>query len=103
MPTEGRCVDIAADMGESLGPWSMGRDTEIAPYLTSAHIACGFHASDPSTIRKTIDLLLKYKVAIGAHPGYPDLIGFGRHRMDLASREVEDMVLYQVAAVRGMV
>ena len=103
MPSGERCVDIAADMGESLGPWPMGRDSEIAPYLTSAHIACGFHASDPGTIRQTIELLLKQRVAIGAHPGYPDLIGFGRRRMDMAAREVEDMVLYQVAAVKGMV
>ncbi len=96
-------MDIAADMGESLGQWAMGQDPEIAPYLTSAHIACGFHASDPSTVRRTIELLQTHRVAIGAHPGYPDLIGFGRRRMDLAPREVEDMVLYQVAAVKGMV
>lgn len=96
-------VDIAADMGESLGPWPMGRDADIAPYLTSAHIACGFHASDPGTIRRTIELLAEYKVAIGAHPGYPDLVGFGRRKMELTPRDVEDMVLYQVAAVKGMV
>jgi 5-oxoprolinase (ATP-hydrolysing) subunit A len=96
-------VDIAADMGESFGPWPMGRDADIARYLTSAHIACGFHASDPGTIRRTIDLLHRHNVAIGAHPGYPDLVGFGRRRMDLEAREVEDMVLFQVAAVKGMV
>ncbi len=98
-----RQVDIAADMGESLGPWPMGRDRDIVPYLTSAHIACGFHASDPATIRTTIELLREHEVAIGAHPGYPDLVGFGRRRMDLAPRDVEDLVLYQVAAVKGMV
>jgi len=96
-------VDIAADMGESLGPWPMGRDPDIAPYLTSAHIACGFHASDPGTIRRTTELLQQHNVAIGAHPGYPDLVGFGRRRMDMTAREVEDMVLFQVAAVRGIV
>ena len=96
-------VDIAADMGESFGPWPMGQDADIAPYLTSAHIACGFHASDPGTIRRTIELLHRHKVAIGAHPGYPDLVGFGRRRMDMTAREVEDMVLYQVAAVHGIV
>jgi len=96
-------VDIAADMGESFGPWPMGRDADIAPHLTSAHIACGFHASDPGTIRTTIELLQRHNVAIGAHPGYSDLVGFGRRRMDMAPREVEDLVLYQVAAVKGLV
>jgi 5-oxoprolinase (ATP-hydrolysing) subunit A len=96
-------VDISADMGESFGPWPMGRDPEIAPHLTSAHIACGSHASDPGTIRRTIDLLREHSVAIGAHPGYPDLVGFGRRRMDMAPGEVEDLILFQVAAVKGMV
>jgi 5-oxoprolinase (ATP-hydrolysing) subunit A len=103
MASAGISVDIAADMGESFGPWPMGRDADIAPYLTSAHIACGFHASDPGTIRHTIELLARHNVAIGAHPGYPDLVGFGRRPMDMAARDVEDMVLYQVAAVRGIV
>ncbi len=98
-----RRVDISADMGESLGPWPMGQDGEIAPYLTSAHIACGFHASDPGTIRRSVELLRRHRVAIGAHPGYADLVGFGRHKMDLAPQEVDDLVLYQVAALRGMV
>lgn len=96
-------MDISADMGESLGPWPMGQDDDIAPYLTSAHIACGFHASDPGTIRRSVELLRRHRVAIGAHPGYPDLIGFGRHKMDLVPHEVENLVLYQVAAVKGMV
>jgi len=80
----------------------IGQDEEIAPYLTSAHIACGFHASDPATIRRTVELLRRHSVAIGAHPGYQDLIGFGRHKIDLTPQEVDDLVLYQVAAVRGM-
>ena len=103
MTAASRRVDISADMGESLGRWPMGGDEEIAPYLTSAHIACGFHASDPATIRKTVELLHRHRVALGAHPGYQDLIGFGRHKMDLTPQEVDDLVLYQVAAVRGMV
>ncbi|HEV2438793.1 MAG TPA: 5-oxoprolinase subunit PxpA [bacterium] len=98
-----RRVDISADMGESLGRWPMGQDEEIAPYLTSAHIACGFHASDPATIRKTVELLRRHHVAIGAHPGYQDIVGFGRHKIDLTPQEADDLVLYQVAAVRGMV
>ncbi|MBI4277391.1 MAG: 5-oxoprolinase subunit PxpA [Armatimonadetes bacterium] len=101
LPT--RTVDIAADMGESFGVWTRGRDEEIAPYLTSAHIACGVHASDPGTLRRTIELLAGHGVAIGAHPGYPDLLGFGRRRMDMTPREIEDTVLYQVAVVKGMV
>ncbi len=96
-------VDIAADMGESFGPWPIGRDPDIAPHLTSAHIACGFHTSDPGTIRRTIDLLQHHNVAIGAHPVYPDLVGFGRRRMYMMAREVEDMVLFQVTAVKGVV
>lgn len=100
--TSPRRVDIAADLGESLGPWPMGRDAEIVPYLTSAHVACGFHAGDPGTIRRTIELLREHRVAVGAHPGYPDLVGFGRHKMDLTPREVEDVVLYQIAAVGGI-
>jgi UPF0271 protein len=103
MPSERRRVDISADMGESLGPWPMGQDDEIAPHLTSAHIACGFHASDPGTMRRTIEMLTRNRVAIGAHPGYADLVGFGRHKMDLTPPEVENLVLYQVAAVKGMV
>lgn len=103
MTAASRRVDISADMGESLGRWPMGQDDEIAPYLTSAHIACGFHASDPATIRRTVELLQRHRVAVGAHPGYQDLIGFGRHTMDLAPQEVDDLVLYQVAALRGMV
>lgn len=103
MTAQRRRVDISADMGESLGPWPMGQDDEIAPYLTSAHIACGFHASDPGTIRRTVEMLMRHRVAIGAHPGYADLVGFGRHKMDLAPGEVENLVLYQVAAVKGIV
>jgi len=92
-------IDINSDMGESYGAWVMGADEQIMPHITSANIACGFHAGDPKTIDKTIQLALKYGVAVGAHPSYPDLQGFGRRRMNVPLDEVEAMVIYQVGAV----
>ena len=95
-------VDLNCDMGESFGAWKMGNDAALLDHVTSANIACGFHAGDPTTIRKTIELALEKKVAIGAHPGYPDLQGFGRRSMTIKPDEVFDLVLYQVAAVKGI-
>ncbi len=91
-------IDINCDLGEG-----MGNDAEIMKYITSANIACGFHAGDPLSIIKTIRLALKNNVAIGAHPGYPDLAGFGRKSMKLSSEEIEAIVLYQVGALKSMV
>ena len=96
-------IDLNADVGESLGPWPMGADTTLIPLVTSVNIACGFHAGDPLTIRRTVRLALDAEVAVGAHPGYPDLVGFGRRDMDLADDELEAAVLYQVAALAGIV
>jgi UPF0271 protein len=98
MPT----VDLNCDMGESFGPWKMGDDAALMDHVTSINIACGFHAGDPTTIRKTIEAAVKKGVAIGAHPGYPDLQGFGRRNMLLSPDEIYDIVLYQVAAVKGI-
>jgi UPF0271 protein len=89
-------------MGESFGAWKMGSDAELMDHVTSVNIACGFHAGDASTIRKTIELAIKKGVAVGAHPSYPDLPGFGRRNMDLTSDEVFDVVLYQIAALKGI-
>ncbi len=89
-------------MGESYGAWSMGNDAEIMKYISSANIACGFHAGDSATIRKTVSLAIKNGVAIGAHPSFPDLQGFGRRDMSLSSEEIADIVLYQVSAVKGV-
>jgi UPF0271 protein len=89
-------------MGESFGAWKMGSDAELMDHVTSVNIACGFHAGDASTIRKTIELAIKKGVAVGAHPSYPDLPGFGRRNMDLTSDEIFDVVLYQIAALKGI-
>ena len=81
----------------------MGTDEALIPLVTSVNVACGFHAGDPLTIRRTVRLALDAGVAVGAHPGYPDLVGFGRRAMDLAGDELEAAVLYQVAALAGIV
>jgi UPF0271 protein len=96
-------IDLNADVGESFGPWPMGTDASLIPLVTSVNIACGFHAGDPLTIRRTVRLALDAAVAVGAHPGYPDLVGFGRRAMEMASDEVEAALLYQVAALDGIV
>ena len=96
-------IDLNADVGESLGPWQMGADAALMPHLTSVNVACGFHAGDPLTIRLTVRLALDLGLAVGAHPGYPDLVGFGRRAMALAPAELEAAVLYQVAALHGIV
>ena len=95
-------VDLNTDAGESFGAWVLGDDAALLAHVTSVNIACGFHAGDPSVIRRTIRLAAESGVRIGAHPGYPDLQGFGRRAMALPAREVEDLVLYQVAALLGI-
>ena len=95
-------VDLNADVGESFGAYSIGHDRGLMKVITSASIAAGFHGGDPSVLRNTIRLARTSGVAIGAHPGFPDLVGFGRRDMHLNPREVEDLVLYQVAAVAGV-
>lgn len=95
-------VDLNCDMGESFGAWQMGRDAELMDYVSSINIACGFHAGDASVIRKTIETAIKKDVAIGAHPSFPDLQGFGRRAMSLSAQEVFDIVLYQVSALKGI-
>ncbi len=95
-------VDLNCDMGESFGAWTMGNDAALMDYVSSVNIACGFHAGDASVIRKTIETALKKGVAVGAHPSFPDLQGFGRRTMSLSVQEVFDIVLYQVAAVKGI-
>src|SRR5919202_2484625 len=92
-------VDLNSDMGEGYGAWSIGADRELMPLITSANIACGFHAGDPDVMRATVDLARRYGVAVGAHPGYPDRQGFGRRHMDMAPAEIEDAVLYQIGAI----
>lgn len=95
-------TDLNCDVGESFGAWPMGSDAEIMRHVTSANIACGFHAGDPSVMRKTVAIAVEHGVAIGAHPGFPDLAGFGRRRMQLSAAEVYDLVVYQVGALMGV-
>ena len=95
-------IDLNSDLGESFGPWKMGQDESLMPSLTSANIACGVHAGDPSVMRQTIRLAKQHGVAVGAHPGFADLQGFGRREMHLTSSEAEDLVLYQLAAIAGV-
>lgn len=95
-------IDLNSDLGESFGAWHMGHDEALMASITSANIACGFHAGDPSVMRQTVALAREHHVAIGAHPGFPDLVGFGRREMQASPREVEDLVLYQVAALAGV-
>lgn len=96
-------VDLNCDMGESFGNYRIGRDEEILKYVTSANIACGYHAGDPSIMKKTVKMAIEHNVGIGAHPGLPDLAGFGRRPMDVSEEEVYDMVVYQIGALKGFV
>jgi len=95
-------IDLNSDIGESFGPYSVGHDDAILDSVTSVNVACGFHAGDPSVMRRTVRKALARGVAIGAHPGFPDLQGFGRRAMAMSPAEVEDAVLYQVAALIGV-
>jgi UPF0271 protein len=94
-------VDINCDLGESYGAFHMGNDRAIMPHITSANVACGFHAGDPTTIARTLQLAKRFNVAVGAHPAYPDLMGFGRREMSLTIEELRNYVIYQVSALEG--
>jgi 5-oxoprolinase (ATP-hydrolysing) subunit A len=96
-------VDLNCDMGESFGAYSLGNDDQILEFVTSANIACGFHAGDPSVMERTVRAAVGKGVAIGAHPGYRDLEGFGRRFLDLTPDEAYDLVVYQVGALQGFV
>jgi len=95
-------VDLNADVGESFGAHHIGCDAGLMTAITSANIAAGFHGGDPSVLRDTVRLAKAHGVAVGAHPGFQDLAGFGRREMRLTAREAEDLVLYQIAAVAGV-
>jgi len=94
-------IDLNCDMGESYGAWTMGADAGVMPYISSANIACGFHAGDPATIRKTVRLAVDSGVAVGAHPSLPDLMGFGRRVMRISPQDMYDLVIYQAGAVEA--
>lgn len=94
-------IDLNCDMGESFGAFSIGQDELLMDLVSSVNIACGFHGGDPSVMRSTVSAAAKRGLAIGAHPGYPDLQGFGRREMKFSAEEIYDMVLYQVGALSG--
>jgi 5-oxoprolinase (ATP-hydrolysing) subunit A len=93
---------LNCDLGESYGSWTMGLDAEVMPHIDQANIACGYHGGDPLIMRKTLALAAEHGVSVGAHPAYPDLVGFGRRSMALSGEEIIASVHYQVAALEGM-
>ena len=92
-------VDLNCDMGESFGAYKIGLDEEVAKYISSANVACGFHASDPVVMDKTVKILKENNVNLGAHPGYPDLMGFGRRNMNVSPADAKAYVMYQIGAL----
>jgi 5-oxoprolinase (ATP-hydrolysing) subunit A len=96
-------VDLNCDFGESFGIYRLGEEKEILQYVTSVNVACGFHAGDPLVMRKTVQMALEQKVAIGAHPGFPDLLGFGRRNMAVTPEEAYAYVVYQIGALAAFV
>jgi UPF0271 protein len=97
-----RSVDINCDLGEGFGIYRVAPDEQIFPLISSANIACGFHAGDPQTMRRCVELAVRHGVSVGAHPGTPDLAGFGRRAMELSDAEFENALIYQVGALQGM-
>ncbi|MEO5941415.1 MAG: 5-oxoprolinase subunit PxpA [Candidatus Limnocylindrales bacterium] len=94
-------IDLNADVGESFGPWPMGADDALMPLVSSVNIACGAHAGDPATIVRTVELATRHGVAIGAHPGYPDLAGFGRRDLDMSVADLRASLIVQIGAVQA--
>ncbi len=95
-------IDLNCDMGESFGRYTLGNDAEVMRFITSANVACGMHAGDPSVMRATVRLAKKHGVAVGAHPSWPDLQGFGRREMTMGPDEVEALIIYQLGALAGV-
>ncbi|MDG5472659.1 LamB/YcsF family protein [Jeotgalibacillus sp. ET6] len=96
-------VDLNCDMGEGFGAYKLGNDKDLLDYVTSANIACGFHAGDPSIMKKTVHMALEKNVGIGAHPGFNDVTGFGRRNIAVTPEETYDLVVYQIGALHGFV
>lgn len=95
-------VDLNCDLGEGFGEYNVGNDSGVMPYITSANVACGFHAGDALTMARTVNLARKNNVFVGAHPGYPDLLGFGRREMNLTLEEIKQYTVYQIGALQGI-
>jgi len=98
-----KTIDLNCDLGESFGVYRLDISDEVLVCFSSANVACGFHAGDPTTMRRTVRRCLELGIAVGAHPGLPDLVGFGRRRMDVSAEEVYDIVVYQIGALRAFV
>lgn len=94
-------IDLNSDVGESFGNYKLGLDEQVIPLIASANIACGFHAGDPGVMRRTVSLARDHEVAVGAHPGLPDLLGFGRRSMDVSLQEIKDYATYQIGALQA--
>ncbi|WP_085165993.1 LamB/YcsF family protein [Gilliamella bombi] len=97
-----KCIDLNSDLGESFGQWQMGNDEAMLNVVSSANVACGFHAGSPAGILKTLNAAKANNVQVGAHVGYPDLVGFGRRNMDVATDELTADVIYQIGALKGL-
>jgi len=95
-------IDLNCDMGESFGVYRLGQDEEVMAFVSSINVACGFHASDPAVMAHTVRLAGKYQVAVGAHPSFPDLVGFGRRAMNAAPEEIKADIIYQIGALRAI-
>lgn len=95
-------MKLNCDMGEGFGAWQMGADEQLMPHIDMANIACGMHASDPATMHRCVELAVEHGVSIGAHPGYPDLAGFGRRDFPLYGRDLEACMLYQIGALEAI-
>jgi 5-oxoprolinase (ATP-hydrolysing) subunit A len=95
-------MDLNSDVGESFGAWTLGDDARVMAAISSANIACGFHGGDPGVMRETVALARHHGVAVGAHPGFPDLAGFGRRELRCTPREIEDLVVYQIGALAAV-
>ncbi len=102
MADPGSRVDLGADAGESFGRWSVVDESALFPHLTSVHLACGFHAGDPAGLRRSISRAMEFGLALGAHPGYPDLVGFGRRSMSVSTDELFADVVYQLGALSAL-
>jgi len=94
-------IDLNSDVGESFGNYKLGTDEKLIPLISSANVACGFHAGDPSVMRRSVKIARENGVALGAHPGFPDLLGFGRRTMDVSLEEIKDYITYQIGALQA--
>lgn len=94
-------VDLNCDLGESFGAYTIGMDAEVIPFISSANVACGYHASDPVVMKRTVKMAVENKVSVGAHPGYPDLMGFGRRNMNVSPEDAKAYVMYQIGALEA--